>query len=265
MNNSGDTQGLAEAATVVIADDEPDLSQLTEMVTKQGYQVRQCSTDDEVRREIGKGGVDLVIAEMATSHIDGFELAQWVKKISPATHVLLLTGHVSDDGERLLGHRGIDGHLVKPVQLRRLQIMLRAFLVYENLDRATDAYVLAKRSPGRAELEQILGDVGIEVEFFDHPRALLARADHDPPHLLLVDIEAQQAEAGFELCEKIRGDRSIPYVPIVVLCDAPPRREWVVRAARLHVNGFLSRPLDPVVLKDRVLRLMRHTKNRSEQ
>ena len=97
---------------MVLVDDEPDLTNLAELVEAQGYPVTPCPDAISARQVLSQALIDLVITEMASGGVDGFELLMWVKEHSPSIHVVLLTGHVSGDCEAILLNRRADGHLV---------------------------------------------------------------------------------------------------------------------------------------------------------
>ena len=82
------------------------------------------------------------------------------------------------------------------------------------------------------------------------PREALALLRSKEPSVLLLDLMMPHL-SGFDLLEKIRGDRNLRYTPVIVL-TAATGADAKLRALQLGVTDFLSKPVDSSEL---VLRL----------
>ena len=71
-------------------------------------------------------------------------------------------------------------------------------------------------------------------------------------HVLVVDLAGKD---DFGLCAEIRGNRMLPHMPILIVSDESSP-ENVGRAARLHINGFLTEPFTGEALCQRALKLL---------
>lgn len=60
------------------------------MLETRGYRVVACNTAPEALQAFQKGGVDLVLTDLATPGLDGDNLIEQIKTISPQTPVILL-------------------------------------------------------------------------------------------------------------------------------------------------------------------------------
>jgi CheY-like chemotaxis protein len=119
--------GTAPPLNILFVDDEPLLRDLLrEILEMDGHTV--CAADggqaglDAFRNasRIGRP-FDVVITDLGMPHLDGRELTHLLKKESPATPVIMMTGWGSlmNDGKDL--RAPVDGLLSKPPKLQELQ------------------------------------------------------------------------------------------------------------------------------------------------
>ncbi len=77
-----------------IDDNEQSLSHRKIMLETRGYRVASFSRGDEALECFAKGGVDLVIADMAMPGLDGPQLIAKIKMVSPHTPAILISSKV---------------------------------------------------------------------------------------------------------------------------------------------------------------------------
>ena len=77
-----------------IDDNEQSLSHRKIMLETRGYRVASFSRGDEALERFAKGGVDLVIADMAMPGLDGPQLIAKIKMVSPQTPAILISSKV---------------------------------------------------------------------------------------------------------------------------------------------------------------------------
>lgn len=115
---------------VLCIDDEPLLRELVkEMLEKDGHRVQSADGGqtglDAFRKAVEQGKpFDLVLTDLGMPYIDGREVARVVKKESPKTPVVLLTGwgaFMKRDGEE---PAHVDGILSKPPRIHELRQVL---------------------------------------------------------------------------------------------------------------------------------------------
>lgn len=127
--------GTADDATapslrLLLVDDDPVLVRsLTELLRSEGHQVNSAPGGrqgvDAFRGALAHGlSFDVVITDLGMPGLDGRQVAQAVKALSPATPVVMLTGwgrRMSEDGER---PPHVDHLLSKPPRLADLRAVL---------------------------------------------------------------------------------------------------------------------------------------------
>jgi CheY-like chemotaxis protein len=118
-------------ATILVVDDEEAINRLvTRFFTHIGYNVVAATSGEEaltiVRRR--RPPIDLVLSDVVMPGMDGTELVGWVLAECPGPAVILMTGQLPDEVERV----SIGGHIVrvlhKPLNLDHLEELLRLML-----------------------------------------------------------------------------------------------------------------------------------------
>jgi two-component system, OmpR family, response regulator CpxR len=81
--------------TILCVDDnEQSLSIRKVMLETRGYRVIACGGGEEALERFKKGGVDLVLTDLVMPGVDGSELIEAIKTLSPETPAILLSGKV---------------------------------------------------------------------------------------------------------------------------------------------------------------------------
>jgi CheY-like chemotaxis protein len=121
---------LPPAAILVVDDEEAVNRVVTRYLTHLGYTVLSATSGEDalaiVRRRLPP--IDLVLSDVVMPGMDGSELASLVLAECPGPAVVLMTGQLPEEVERLNIGRRIVRVLHKPVNLDHLQELLRAML-----------------------------------------------------------------------------------------------------------------------------------------
>src|SRR4029077_10838973 len=81
--------------TILCVDDnEQSLSIRKVMLETRGYRVVTCTSGEEALERFRKGGADLVLTDLVMPGLDGSKLIDEVKRISPQTPAVLVSGKV---------------------------------------------------------------------------------------------------------------------------------------------------------------------------
>jgi len=89
-------------------------------------------------------------------------------------------------------------------------------------------------------LEDMLRQHGYEVRSFPRGRLALAAADHEPPDLILLDINMPEMN-GYEVCEQLKSNPRLGGIPVVFL-SALNSIEDKVRGFRSGGVDYISKP-----------------------
>lgn len=110
-----------EGVSILVLEDEaPARLLLVEALTRAGYRVETAADGPSGLAKLESGPFDVVLADLALPQRSGLAIARSVKRLSPQTPVVLITGwgHLLDPG-RLREH-GVDLMLVKPFRVERV-------------------------------------------------------------------------------------------------------------------------------------------------
>ena len=129
-------------AVILVVDDEPAVNRLvTRYLSHLGYTVLDASSAEEAlaRVRLREPRVDLVLTDAVMPGVGGVELARTLLATVPGPSVILMTGMLPADIERI----DVDGQIVrvlrKPLDLDELQQVLRVTLEGYPADDEADA------------------------------------------------------------------------------------------------------------------------------
>jgi DNA-binding NtrC family response regulator len=86
--------------SILILDDEPIVSKrLQPALEKKGYEVESFYESAKAMVRIRERTFDIVVTDLKMEGIDGMQFLAEVKKLSPRTEVIVITGFATMDGE----------------------------------------------------------------------------------------------------------------------------------------------------------------------
>ncbi len=109
---------------ILIVDDEPTiLMTLSHLLSNKDTTVITSSRIEEAEEALSRYTFDLVIADIRLSGmygIEGLELLSFVKKIQPATSVIIMTAYGTEEIKKDAYRRGAFYYYEKPIDLTHL-------------------------------------------------------------------------------------------------------------------------------------------------
>ncbi len=117
---------MQESKRVLVVDDNVDAAEtLTEFLGALGHEARMAH-DGKVALQIAAvWRADLVLLDIGLPGMDGFEVARALRRLPvPPGSVVALSGYGEDADRKRSVDAGIDAHLVKPIELGRLEELL---------------------------------------------------------------------------------------------------------------------------------------------
>jgi DNA-binding response OmpR family regulator len=106
---------------LLIVDDEQDfVATLLKRLQRRGIACRGALTGSEALDCFRQEYFDTVLLDMKLPDLDGNTVLRGIKKIRPATRVLILTGHASYSSGREGLSEGAADYLLKPVEFETL-------------------------------------------------------------------------------------------------------------------------------------------------
>jgi PAS domain S-box-containing protein len=111
---------------VVIVDDNRDAADSLAMMLRMGkHEVVAVGTGQEALDAVRRLRPDLVLLDIGLPDIDGYDVAQQLRSEGYSGTLAALTGHGLPEDRERARRAGFDHHLVKPVDPRTLEAMLR--------------------------------------------------------------------------------------------------------------------------------------------
>jgi two-component system, NtrC family, response regulator HydG len=130
---------------ILVVDDEPVvLDVLSEVLTREGFQVAQAPDSSSALQVLEREHQELVLCDIRMPGMDGFGLLREIARLHPGTDVILMTGYGSLDGAVEAMCLGAADYLIKPLKPKEVLARIRAILERRRLE---------------AELHQLQGEL----------------------------------------------------------------------------------------------------------
>jgi DNA-binding NtrC family response regulator len=113
----------AESARILIVDDDPGILKLVSKMTEHlGFRPTPAIDAMDALYHLSKTRFDMVITDYEMPLMDGFQLADVIKRKYFGTRVIIMTGHCERTvAEMMEGSDVVDGLLVKPFNLATMK------------------------------------------------------------------------------------------------------------------------------------------------
>ena len=111
---------------VLVLDDEPIVcKRLQPALEKAGYEVEVFTKSAEAMARIQVKEYDIVITDLKMEGLDGMTFLSEVKKRSPATEVIVITGFATMETAKESYQKGVFDFVAKPFKLGEIQEVVR--------------------------------------------------------------------------------------------------------------------------------------------
>jgi CheY-like chemotaxis protein len=117
---------------ILVVEDHPDSREvIRQMLAFRGALVTVAADGEEALRKIAEDCPDLILCDLMMPHMDGYELAQRVRRMPEGAHVRLvaLTALSDDTAYFKTWSVGYDAHVEKPVTFEKLEALAVQFLL----------------------------------------------------------------------------------------------------------------------------------------
>ncbi len=109
---------MSEPMTVLFVDDEPDFLQtLLKRMRKRDVNAAGVGSGEEALVHLAQFPADVVVLDVRMPGMGGIETLRAIKKKTPLTEVVMLTGHASLEVAREGMENGAFDYLMKPVDI----------------------------------------------------------------------------------------------------------------------------------------------------
>lgn len=113
---------------LVVEDDRPQNTFLTEYLKDAGYDVTSCFNGREALSLLSDKTFQLILSDIMMPEVDGFSLAERVRKVDKQTPIIFMTAK-DDKTSQLYGYKlMIDDYITKPFDIDVLMLKVAALL-----------------------------------------------------------------------------------------------------------------------------------------
>jgi DNA-binding NtrC family response regulator len=118
---------------LLLVDDEVGyLEVLSKRLTRRSFKVTTASSGAEAIQALRARDFDVAVVDLKMEDMDGIEVLKVLKRMVPALHVIILTGHGSERAAREGIAQGAFDYLIKPIGLDPLIARIHAAMNSEN-------------------------------------------------------------------------------------------------------------------------------------
>ena len=147
---------LEAPAKILVVDDEVNIREaLAALLGDDGYDVATASSAEQAMNALGEGHYQIVISDMRMDGGSGLELLRWIRAHVHETEIILLTAFGSVEGAVEAMKLGAYDYLCKPVDRRRLSMLIEKALEKQRL--AVENRTLRRRLSVKEEFSNIIG------------------------------------------------------------------------------------------------------------
>ncbi len=259
----------APDARILIVDDTPvNLSVVKGLLKRTRMTVDTAESGPEAIKKAAEQKYDMIFIDHMMPGMDGIETLGELKKLPDAdrtTYVALTANAVSGARERYLA-AGFSDYLSKPVDGRKLEKMLMAYLPKEKVHKPEDTAPAPVALQGKPTVlivdddEQICrlaADIlgkSFHVESCHDGAKAAARASELCPDLILLDFNLG-GMTGFDVLRELRARPATGEIPVVFLTGERDE-STEIEGFRLGAADFVRKPFVPEVLRQRTKRII---------
>lgn len=119
---------------VLVVDDEPVIRDtLGEFLQQEGFAVVTCGTGEEAVALAGKRKFDLALCDVNLPGLDGIQVLEKLRSLSPDTFVILITAYGTVETAVEAFQKGASDYLIKPILLHEVHEKIRRLLAQRQL------------------------------------------------------------------------------------------------------------------------------------
>ena len=121
-------QDLSQIKVLVVDDDETMRDFMVRITKRLGFAVDMAEDGEKAFELLRENNYLIVVTDIEMPAMNGIELLAKIKKLSPPTHVIIVTGYVTRENILTVMRKGADTCILKPLKSpeRLEQALLRA-------------------------------------------------------------------------------------------------------------------------------------------
>jgi len=249
---------------LLVEDSEPAIIQMTDILAKNGYQVKVARNGHEALARIDEALPDGMILDLMMPEMDGFEVLRTIRGTEKAggLPVLILTAkHVTRDELSFLKGNHIHQLIQKGDVSRNDLLAAVSRMVMPAPERAavlprgrtrrtcegTPRVLVVEDNPGNMQTMRALLQETCLLAEAANGRECLEEARRQRPDVILMDM-AMPVMDGYAALAAIRADEALRDIPVVAVTASAMKgnRESILACG---FDGYVSKPIDEELLR----------------
>jgi len=140
---------------LLIDDEEPGREALTLILSHAGHHVTGATSGGEATQHLARDKFDIIITDLFLPDISGIDILKKVKRDSPLTEVILITGHASAETAVRAMKEGAYDYITKPLNVDELKLIIAKAVEKHRL--LSENVYLKKQLRDKFEFANIIG------------------------------------------------------------------------------------------------------------
>jgi DNA-binding NtrC family response regulator len=231
----------------VVVDDDPHLrSLLVDTLETIGYDAAGVESASKVLEILRTDKIDLVITDIAMPHMDGFELAELMRRDHPQVRIVFITGVATRESRKRAAEEKLcDGYLAKPFRIDRIEEMIESVLSTHAAEGPGVAAAPRKRvlivDDDPRFLDAMVDTVtalGYSAEGVRDGDSAMSAMQRESVGVVIADVSMPQMN-GFDLLKVLK--RNYPRIPVVIM-TGHNLSEPAAALIRNNADAYLTKP-----------------------
>lgn len=169
------------AKRILLVDDHREITRMLRTALEtlgRGYTIVDVPSGEEAVLEIGRGGIDLLIADVRLPGMSGLDVAKRLRKANAKAPIIIITGQTSIPEEVETQRFGAAGYFAKPLRLDEFMAAVLSALGEKPPEKPVEAAPAARDEPSIAtRLSTLRRDLGANAVFLvDQEGKVVVRA-----------------------------------------------------------------------------------------
>jgi signal transduction histidine kinase/DNA-binding NarL/FixJ family response regulator len=145
---------------ILVVDDEASvLMTLSTILRNEGYEVDVADGGEAAIAAVAERHYDLVLTDLNMPRVDGLAVLHEVRKRSPSTVTVMVTGYSSIDSALQALQAGAYEYLLKPVEIPELKLAVKRSLERKRFSEIDTLYEVSRALTGELEPEKIVAEI----------------------------------------------------------------------------------------------------------
>lgn len=119
---------MKRARILIVEDELIARENLDHVLSKEGYDTVAVESGFQAFQELEKGEFDLVMTDLRMQQVDGLQVLERTKELSPDTEVIMITGYATVSSAVEAMQKGAYHYLAKPYKIEEMRILVRKAL-----------------------------------------------------------------------------------------------------------------------------------------